>query len=152
MEVRAANIAFYGFMVAQTTPAKLTSTYWAKAKTKNGWRVEFAERLGGQSVADTIGNLTGMDMDSAEVNYLDPKSGHYRLAWFADNELQCALYIAPEPVAVSRAWAVEQLAAGFETPLSGHQLMLVARARICPTPARLFVVAFLWAPTRSPMR
>jgi assimilatory nitrate reductase catalytic subunit len=43
------------------------------------------------------------------IAYHDTEAGHFRFAAFSCDRLVAALFLAPEPVAVSRGWAVEQL-------------------------------------------
>ena len=43
------------------------------------------------------------------IAYHDAKTGHHRFACYEDDRLTGAAFLAPEPVAVSRDWAIAQL-------------------------------------------
>ena len=45
------------------------------------------------------------------IAYHDAKTGHHRFACYEDDRLTGAAFLAPEPVAVSRDWAIAQLSA-----------------------------------------
>ena len=55
--------------------------------------------------------LIGSGTDMVTLFYIDQEQASFRFATFSGNALLGAVYIAPEPVAVSRTWAVEHLAA-----------------------------------------
>jgi assimilatory nitrate reductase catalytic subunit len=100
--------AAYGFAVMAKRPARIEAEYWALAKCASGWRAEFA-------FAETRKNWTSFFQSlfsgtSAEIiAYHDTQAGHFRFAAFSSDRLVAALFLAPEPVSVSRVWAVEQL-------------------------------------------
>jgi assimilatory nitrate reductase catalytic subunit len=100
--------ATYGFAVLANRPQRIDAEYWALAKCAGGWRAELA-------LAEARTNWTSFFQSlfsgaSAElIAYHDAQAGHFRFAAFSCNRLVGALFLAPEPVAVSRRWAVEQL-------------------------------------------
>jgi assimilatory nitrate reductase catalytic subunit len=109
----------YGFAVLAKKPSDIDAEYWALAKCSGGWRVELAFASNRADWARFANSLFG-DASSAEtLAFHDMKAGRYRFACFAGDRLAGAVFLSPEPVAVSRDWAVEQLA-------SAHS---VARAR-----------------------
>ena len=102
--------ATFGFAVLRDVPPSLKALdYWAIAKCNGGWRVEFAcatdRRDWPRFAAALIGGAGDVEMSA----YQDRSSGQQRFAAFAGEALLGAVYIAPEPVAVSRDWAVAQL-------------------------------------------
>ncbi len=114
--------SWYGFAVLREKPNSLTPEYWAAAKAKGGWSLElaglqkpddcsaFAEKL----FCCEDGALNQNNNDRALV-YNDPTKGHIRIALFEDNQLKAALFVACEPVTVSRIWARDLLTMNFET-------------------------------------
>lgn len=67
-----------------------------------------------------------MSAPAETLSYQDASTGQRRFASFAGSRLAGALFVGPSPVAVSRSWAVEQLA----TDHSGrHQRLAVLAAR-----------------------
>jgi assimilatory nitrate reductase catalytic subunit len=100
--------ATYGFAVLANRPARIDAEYWALAKCVGGWRAELA-------LAEARTNWTSFFQSlfsgaPAEViAYHDAEAGCFRFAAFSCDRLAGALFLAREPVAVSRGWAVEQL-------------------------------------------
>jgi assimilatory nitrate reductase catalytic subunit len=103
--------AWHGFAVLRNKPETITADYWALARTEGGWRAELAGidlvEDWGAYAADLIGSGTNTET----LSYIDQEQASFRFATFLGRELLGAVYIAPEPVAVSRTWAVEHLAA-----------------------------------------
>src|SRR5690606_19597667 len=88
---------------------KLESAYWALARADAGWRLECA-------FDETIENWEGWcranyDLPAGvePLGYVDGDTGDARIAFFEGDRLQIALFIARQPVAVSRNWAAAQL-------------------------------------------
>jgi len=113
---------WYGFAVLADKPELLSTDYWALAKAEEGWCLElagirflddwvdFADKLfGGKH------KVMGQNHNEGALVYKDQTKGHIRTALFAGNQLKGALFISPEPVAVSRGWAREQLSRDFQT-------------------------------------
>jgi assimilatory nitrate reductase catalytic subunit len=106
---------FHGFAVLRARPPTLTAAYWTSARCTAGWRIElaFLTPLDWSRLAATLfGRTDGTDIVACH----DMTAGQYRFACFAGDRLVGALFIAPEPVAVSRNWAVDQLEATFADP------------------------------------
>jgi assimilatory nitrate reductase catalytic subunit len=100
--------ATYGFAVLANRPARIGAEYWALAKCTDGWRTELAlaeARNNWTSFFQSLFSAAPAEM----IAYHDTKAGHFRFAAFSCDRLVAALFLAPEPVAVSRGWAVEQL-------------------------------------------
>lgn len=122
--LRPYQAAWYGFAVAADKPAT-ASGYWALARAKDGWRLELADELLPQDRTAYVQQLFGLEADmSVELlAYHDAATRQHRFAAFRDNRLVGALFVAPEPVAVSRAWAAEQLGREMDKPAERLRLL-----------------------------
>ncbi|MFC7395626.1 molybdopterin-dependent oxidoreductase [Chelatococcus sp. GCM10030263] len=101
----------YGFAVLRERSAVIDADYWALARCNGGWRFEFAladkDRDGAALAAELFGHPPDV------LAYHDARVGQQRFAAFEGGRLRGALFLAAEPVAVSRAWAVDQLVGDF---------------------------------------
>ena len=101
--------ATFGFAVVRRKPEHMPAEYWAIATCRGGWRVEMAFADDADWAAIARGLLGGAN---EPVVYQDAQTGRMRFAAYDDSgRLSGMLFLAPEPVAVSREWAIEQLAA-----------------------------------------
>lgn len=107
MSVAKMNAAWYGFAIA-ANPMELTADYWARARTKTGYRAELAGRT---DVADWEAEARAMfglpDADAVQI--IDQIKGTARIALAQNGRLLAALFIAREPVAVMRDYLVTLL-------------------------------------------
>jgi assimilatory nitrate reductase catalytic subunit len=101
--------AKYGFAVLRQKPRDFKADYWAIAKCEGGWRIELAFAKDEADWPAYAARLFAASSDSEQSAYQDRESGQNRFACFDGEGLVGALYLAPEPVAVSRNWAVDQL-------------------------------------------
>ena len=101
----------YGFAVLIRKPDDIDAEYWAIAKCAKGWRVELGFASARKDWASFANALFGASRDSEIVAFHDRQGAHYRFACYSNNTLLGAVFLGPEPVAVSRDWAVAQLAA-----------------------------------------
>ncbi|MEM8795029.1 MAG: nitrate reductase [Pseudomonadota bacterium] len=95
--------AQHGFIVSRERPVFGTQAYWALARCGSGWRAEFA-------LSDLTDDVTALGQQLVDGTggfepevYSDRKRGEMRAAWFDGEELVAALFLSPEPVAVSRS-------------------------------------------------
>ena len=102
--------AAYGFAVLRHKPRHIDAEYWAIAKCRGGWRVELGFASKDRDWPAFVADLVGGEA-SQLVAYHDVKTGHHRFACYEDDRLTGAVFLAPEPVAVSRDWAIAQLSA-----------------------------------------
>jgi assimilatory nitrate reductase catalytic subunit len=116
--------AWYGFAVLRESPSSLEADYWALAKCAGGWRLELAFAEADRDWSAWARELVESGSDSQILAYHDRSAGQQRFACFAGDRLIGAFFFAAEPVAVSRAWAVEQLGAKFSS--RGARLALIA--------------------------
>jgi len=103
--------AQYGFAVLDERPRTPMADYWALAKCEGGWRLELAFAESISDLTPFAASLFDAGATAETLAYHDVTHGRYRFACFAGNRLVGALFLAPEPVAVSRDWACRQLAA-----------------------------------------
>jgi assimilatory nitrate reductase catalytic subunit len=112
--VRPFEVARYGFAVSAAKPADLNAAYWAVAKADGGWRLE----LGFDQPVDDWHNWCRQTFVIPEhiepLGYADQHSGDLRLAFFDGERLLAALFLARQPVAVARNWAISQLTAAHD--------------------------------------
>lgn len=105
--------ATYGFAVLKRRPAGLNSAYWAIAKCHGGWRVELAFAT---NLDDWPGFVRTLAGGSDIAHYCDRQTGRMRFACYENGALSGVVFLAPEPVAVSREWAISQIAAPDVAP------------------------------------
>jgi len=111
--VRAFEVTCYGFAVSAAKPDNLDAAYWALAKADGGWRVELAFQGLVEDWSAWCRKTFSIPEAIEPLGYADRQSGDLRLAFFDGQRLLAALFLAREPVAVARAWAIAQLAAEF---------------------------------------
>ncbi len=99
----------YGFAVLAQKPKSIDAEYWAIAKCNGGWRVELGFAASRENWATLAAELFGEPQSAEIIAFHDRQSARYRFACYRDEALLGALFLAPEPVAVSRDWAVGQL-------------------------------------------
>ncbi|SMQ60759.1 assimilatory nitrate reductase catalytic subunit [Devosia lucknowensis] len=100
------SVRLYGFVVAAEKPA-LTTDYWAIAPATNGWRAEIAML---DEPADWSAFLAStFGTDAAFQSIRDERSGRRAFVLIERGRLIAALYTSPDPVLVSRQWAVDLL-------------------------------------------
>ncbi|MBB3457200.1 assimilatory nitrate reductase catalytic subunit [Rhizobium sp. BK313] len=101
----------YGFAVSMAKPQRLEAAYWALAKADGGWRMELAFNETTEDWADWCRATFDIPPDVEPLGYADQTSGDLRLAFFDGDRLLAALFLARQPVAVARNWAIAQLSA-----------------------------------------
>ncbi|MGF9566610.1 molybdopterin-dependent oxidoreductase [Neorhizobium sp. BT27B] len=101
----------YGFAVSAGKPSVSATDYWAIAKADGGWRTELAFRDRVDDWTDWCRDTFAISTDIEPLGYTDRQSGEQRLAFFDGNKLLAAIFLAGQPVAVARNWAIGQLRA-----------------------------------------
>ena len=117
--------AWYGFAVSRTefTP---DCEYWARMRCKHGWRIECADARADPALERYFAHLGEEPAGVERVVMRDDARGAYRCLVLQDGQLQAALYIAREPVAVARNWVAGQLGAAISVDL--RAALLAGRA------------------------
>lgn len=103
------KVDHYGFAVSQGKPAEPDATYWALAKADGGWRLELAFIASTEPWADWCRRVFAIPDGIEPLGYADAQTGDVRLAFFDGTRLLAAFFLAREPVAVARNWAIAQL-------------------------------------------
>lgn len=101
--------AAYGFAVLARKPHDIDAEYWALAKCRGGWRVELAFADVHGDWASFAQKLFGVAANPESIAFQDREAKHHRFACYDGTRLLGAVFLAPEPVAVSRDWTVSQL-------------------------------------------
>ncbi|MCQ2005166.1 nitrate reductase [Rhizobium sp. NRK18] len=115
--------SLFGFAVSAEKPVRPDCAYWALARAEGGFRMEFAFTDPVENV-DAWGRRVLGVPDTAEcIGYEDRHSGHVRMAYFAGDRLVAALFVARQPVAVSRNWMVAQLTEAHAEPAARNALV-----------------------------
>lgn len=110
VSVRSIGRMSYGFLAGRRKPdfSAHVFEYWALAKCSGGWRAEFA--VPKDARADQILSYCYPIANGGEpVEYHDVNTGQIRQALFGQDRLECALYLAGNPVSLAREWLCEQL-------------------------------------------
>ncbi len=109
-ELKAAAVAlrpfaarWYGFAVSSGALAP-AAEYWARARSGTGLRAELAGRAEPADWLAEARALFGLSADIEAVSMAAPAKGLTRLAFVDRGRLVAALFIAPEPVALSRSF------------------------------------------------
>ncbi|CAN7267844.1 molybdopterin-dependent oxidoreductase [Phyllobacterium sp. LjRoot231] len=120
--VKPFHAGWYGFAVLRRKPDP-REDYWALAKTGGGYRLELAGREKPSDWSLFAQHLFGISSDMPLLAYHDEREGQHRIAAFDDDRLVGALYVARDPVMVSRSWASEQLMQQFSGAHQRFQLL-----------------------------
>ncbi|ODA66169.1 Nitrate reductase [Methyloligella halotolerans] len=99
----------YGFAVLAHKPRNLNAEYWAIARCDEGWRVELGFAYPSGDWRQLARELFDAPAEAELLAYEDHHGGQQRFASFKGSQLTGALYLAAEPVPVSRSWATDQL-------------------------------------------
>jgi assimilatory nitrate reductase catalytic subunit len=99
----------HGFLVSATRPRDLPFAYWAIAKTESGYRLEFAGNPPADGWDAWLRHTLQLGEQHEFSGYVDRKAGDHRLLAFEGEQLLAGLFVASDPVSVSRQWAVDQL-------------------------------------------
>ncbi|MFC6487864.1 molybdopterin-dependent oxidoreductase [Nitratireductor sp. GCM10026969] len=115
---------FYGFAVSVARPVTRGLDYWAVARCAGGWRAEIAHGALLEGAEAVMRRLLALPQSAEIIAYHDERRSDHRMAAFHGGRLLGALYLSPEPVAVSRGFAVEQL--GIDHPDTRGRFRVVA--------------------------
>jgi assimilatory nitrate reductase catalytic subunit len=110
------SVRSYGFAVSAQKPSGLDAAYWATAKADGGWRTELAFSEPEADWRAWCRQTFELPLHCEPIGYVDQRFGLFRLAYFDGDRLLAALFLADQPVAVSRNWAIGQLSASHADP------------------------------------
>jgi assimilatory nitrate reductase catalytic subunit len=96
----------YGFAVSAMKPKLAGADYWAIAEAEGGWRTELAFLTELDDPEAWARTAFGLAADAHFMTIRDRATGRQALALFEDDRLVFALFLAPDPVLVSRQWMV----------------------------------------------
>ena len=134
VQVAPFEVAWHAFALMRKKPENLDFAYWAMARIADGWRIELA---GVDAIEDWeifARRLFGLDTEPCEFSAMrDAREKSFRAIAMHDGAAQGALFVAPRPVAVARAWACEQFAREDVKPLA---LLAGRPPRACRDPGR----------------
>ncbi|OOY24956.1 nitrate reductase [Thioclava sediminum] len=107
--------AWFGFAVSvnDITPR---AGYWAKARSKSGWRIELAGREAPADWEAFARDLFALP-EAEAVTMIDAGRGLARIALMVEGRVSAVLFAAPEPVAVSRGHVAALLGASDQPSL-----------------------------------
>ena len=131
------DAGWYGFAVLRSRPENIAADYWALARCAGGWRIELGGQERNRVWTGFARALLGASKDDTLLAYHDEKSGQHRYAAFDQKGLIGALYIASSPVAVSRSWAVNQLAADMSAAPQRYRVLAGRAGADLPDPGAI---------------
>jgi assimilatory nitrate reductase catalytic subunit len=106
------STSWHGLAIMREKPRiPSNADYWALAPVAAGWKLELAGLKPSSTTSGLFREIAGLGSEQVcdELSYQDRASGRHRVAVFDESGLVGALFVAREPVNVSRSWAAEQL-------------------------------------------
>jgi len=114
-----AKMQSYGFAIFTQEPdlrAIKDFDYWSIATCEGGYRVEFASKTAFSDLNPSgLSNRFAIAKDCAPLSYIDETSQQKRFAWFEDNNLLAAVFIAAHPVNAARDYISSLLKYEFKS-------------------------------------
>jgi len=112
--IRPFTASWFGYAVS-TKPMQPDFDYWARATLPQGEQAELASRKAPEDWVATAKALFGLTAEPLVVR--DPKRGLIRLAFVVEGRLLAALFVSPDPVALSRSHVAAALGGECEQDL-----------------------------------
>lgn len=133
-----ANIGSYGYAVLRDKPESLSLPYWALARTRDGWRLEFAlDALPTQVDAEELQSALHIACTSPPLSYMDQKGHRSRMAWFEGEVLVGAAFLATEPVPVSRDFVASLLSGNWSSFADRAQVIASVPGKATPDKGKI---------------
>jgi len=121
--VEPACMSHYGFAVTRERPDFEDVDYWAAAPAEGGHRAELAWSAPPQDWARWVRKAFGATDDRPLLSVHDAASHRHNFALFDEAGLVFAVFVAPEPVPVSRQWAAGLLAVPATDPARRAEIL-----------------------------
>ncbi|WP_299969100.1 nitrate reductase [uncultured Roseobacter sp.] len=112
------DATWYGFAVS-ARPLHPQSDYWARARTRSGWRAEIAGRTEITDWEAEARRLFDLPPEMSVQSLRDPARGSVRLAFAEGGVLVAALFVSASPVAVMRDYIAGQTGQHADDVLTG---------------------------------
>jgi assimilatory nitrate reductase catalytic subunit len=97
---------WYGFAVS-ASKVRPEAAYWARVRTKAGYRVELAGQSTVADWEDYARRIFDLGPEAVLTSVIDAKRGVARLAFHEGETLVAALFVSPKPVAVMRDYLAQ---------------------------------------------
>ena len=126
VRIRAYPARWYGFAVTRTKPVGPQVGYWAAARVADGWQVELADVDDPSDWTAFATVLFGPAItDCRTITFDDSATRQHRRAFFRGDRIEAALFIASQPMVVSRPFIVEALT--YDQPGASGRGLLAGR-------------------------
>lgn len=137
-----AAIAFHGFAISRLRPELAGCDYWAAAPAEGGWRIELAWQSAPESWDAWVRRAFGVAADRSLLSVHDARSGRHNFALFEDGKVVFAAFIAPDPVPVSRQWAVGLLIQPTHDPIPRSEVLAGRPGADRPDPGAIICACY----------
>ena len=127
---------WYAF-VASAIELRPAFEYSAIARSQTGWQAELAGRAAPESWVDVLRDMTGLQSGDIALAQ-DASNGSMRVALETDGRLAALLFVAREPVALSRAQAISLIG----TPTAATEALAGRAASGSPDPGPTVCACF----------
>lgn len=117
VSVEAYRARWYGFAVSIRDMAP-DAPYWTRTRTASGFRAELAGKAMPECWERYARDLFSLGCELQVVEY--PARGIHRFAAYEDGRLSAALFVGPEPIALSRDWLASQPGSDVTGVLAGR--------------------------------
>ena len=111
VQIEAAEAAWYGFAVTRSRLGNVPCDYWARARTRSGFRLELVGLTPLADPAAFAATLLRTDQNRL-LSYRDTASARHRFAALGSERVEGLLFLSPEPVAVARDWIADEFDLG----------------------------------------
>ncbi|MEO5805980.1 molybdopterin-dependent oxidoreductase [Devosia sp.] len=111
VNIEPAHTRMHGFFVARAKPDLTGVDYWAIAEAIGGWRGELGFMVEPADWDAWVHSCFAVPVNANLMSVRDASSGRRNFALIENGQVVFALYLSPDPVLVSRQWAVGLLSA-----------------------------------------
>ncbi|MBU1305092.1 MAG: molybdopterin-dependent oxidoreductase, partial [Alphaproteobacteria bacterium] len=111
VHVEPLHTKMHGFFVAAYRPTAINADYWAIAQAIGGWRAELGFVTEPTDWEAWTRKTFDLPDDASLISVCDARTGRRSFGLIDKGQLVFVLYLSPDPVLVSRQWAVGLLSA-----------------------------------------